>query len=179
MNGVLEGRVWYTWSYTGSPDLLALYQQSEICCLKSFTQTGCSSWVSAEESLPLLHWKIIKFQGGTRVELWGFSLHSFASKTHKQMWLGGDRSVSKGKQGAFQWCRLQVNGLLWFSESSFSDIFRFVVPMYCDVLECSHQVFFNEALNFPLSAARGNLQVGLMQKIKTALRLSLKCSATN
>lgn len=113
------------------------------------------------------------------MESWRFPLHSLASKTHKQTWLGGDRGVSKGEQGAFQWCRLQGNGLLLFSESLFRDIFRFVVHVLRDVLECSHQVFFNKALHFPVSAARGNLQVGLMQKIKTALRLSLKCSATN
>lgn len=67
------------------------------------------------------------------LELWGFFLHSFAFKTHKQTWLGGERSDSKGKQGAFQWCRLQMNGLLLFSESLFNDIFRFVVH----VLRCS------------------------------------------
>lgn len=166
--------MWFIWSYTGSLDLPALYRKSKMCCLKSFTQTGCLFWVSAEESL-LWSWGITKSLGDTCFRIMGDFSFSFGSKTYKQTWLSGTKGDRKGRQRSIPRTvasdeRIALN--VWMYATCHFQV-------YCDVLACSHQVFFSDALNFPWLTPRGNLQVGLMWKIKTALRLSLKCSATN
>lgn len=108
------------------------------------------------------------------LELWGTFLSVLVLKHISKPGSVEQKMIEREGKEAFQGQWPQMKGLLLMSECLLPVIFKFIV-MFLLV----HQVFFSDTLNFPWLTLRGNLQVGLMWKIKTALRLSLKCSATN